>query len=271
MCAWGVVCGAGCKKGNRECKYPPPTNKSGGNRQGQRDSEARKNSTGSLSSDDNEASQRGGLEAIPDGNEEEDEEEGTQSSIPHYTGISKSANPRISTHRNAREKEKHISRKSSDSSLMGKAQQDRQPTDIQARSASQASSKTSSSASQSSPLSPHISKLPEDIRFYLRYHQENLNYHHYFMRFESAEFVHTTILDQALAYEPLLYAIVGFAAWHHALKQAEGRLNDFLKYYHRSLTLLRESLASKEKRGEGMLLTTLQLATFEVCIPHAAK
>jgi hypothetical protein len=91
------------------------------------------------------------------------------------------------------------------------------------------------------------------------------------MRMESAEFVHTTILDQALTYDPLLYAVVGFAAWHYALEQADGRLNDFLKYYHRSLTLLRESLASKEKRGEGMLLTTLQLATFEVWLPSAVK
>jgi hypothetical protein len=109
-----------------------------------------------------------------------------------------------------------------------------------------------------------VSGLAKDLQFYLKYHQENINHHHYFLRLESSDFIRHTIIDHALTYDPLLYAVVGFAAWHYTLEQKEGRLNDFLPYYHRSLTLLRESLAAKEPRSECTLLTTLQLATFEV-------
>lgn len=258
-----MICVAGCKKGNRECKYPPPSSKSGGNRQNQKGSGARKNSGGSLSSDDNDISPKG-LDAIPDRNEEEEEEdeEGTQSSVSQ-----KSSTPRLPSPHIKREKEKDMSRKNSDSSLLRNAPQDSQRTGLPARFTSQASTNTSSTTSHSPSRSARLSILPEDIQFYIKYHQENLNYHHYTLKSESAEFVHSTILDQALIYEPLLYAVVGFAAWHYALEQADGKLNDFLKYYHRSLTLLRESLASKKQRGEGTLLTTLQLATFEVCFP----
>ena len=259
-------CTAGCKKGNRDCKYPPPTNKQGGNRQNRKNQGARQNSACSLSSEDNEITQQAGLEAVPDENgedeeEEEEGEEGAACSGSSPSEISKSSNPRPSDADGTQETKKDLAPTASNRSLQQTARRNSPKICRPAKSL-----ETSSTANQSSPQPSRLSELSEDIQFYLSYHRQHLNYHHYFLRLESVEFVKTTLLDHALSYEPLLYAVVGFAAWHHTLGQADGKLNDFLQYYHRSLTLLRESLASKEKRGEGMLLTILQLATFEVCL-----
>jgi hypothetical protein len=114
---------------------------------------------------------------------------------------------------------------------------------------------------------PEFTRLQEDMRFFLSYHQEKLSYHHYFLSEESDGFIHDSIVELALNYEPLLYAIVGFSAYHHTLRRSDGKLYDFLKYYNRSLTLLRKSLGSGEEYGEATLITILQLATFEVCLP----
>lgn len=78
-------------------------------------------------------------------------------------------------------------------------------------------------------------------------------------------FFRGTLFDLALDYKPLLYALVGFAAYHYSLEKPDGKMYEFLKYYDRSLQLLRKSLASGEKHTEAMLATVLQLSTFEVC------
>jgi hypothetical protein len=259
-------CAVGCKKGNRDCKYPPPTNKQGGNRQNRKNQGARQNSAGSLSSEDNDITQQAGPGAVLDenGEDEEEEEEGEEGAACSGTspsGISRSSNQGPSDADGTQEKKKDLAQTASNRSLLQTARRNSPKIGRPTKSL-----ETSSTTNQLSPQPSRLSELSEDIQFYLRYHKEHLNYHHYFLRFESVEFVKTTLLDHALSYEPLLYAVVGFAAWHHTLGQADGKLNDFLQYYHRSLTLLRESLASKKKRGEGMLLTILQLATFEVCL-----
>jgi len=64
--------------------------------------------------------------------------------------------------------------------------------------------------------------------------------------------------------EALLYAVVGFAAYHHTLKNPNGQINEFLQYYNRSVTLLLAFLKKKEKHSVATLLTILQLATIEV-------
>lgn len=77
------------------------------------------------------------------------------------------------------------------------------------------------------------------------------------------DFIHTELIDLALTYEPLLYAVVAFAAYHHTLKQPDGQITDFLSYYSKSLNLLMKSLAKGVKPTEATLLTVLQLTTFE--------
>lgn len=105
--------------------------------------------------------------------------------------------------------------------------------------------------------------LAEDLRFYLIFHQEVLTYRHYLLRHPCHRFVHQTITELALKYEPLLHAVVGFAAYHHCVQSGNGKLCTFLKYYNKALTLLRESLGSGEKHTEAMLITVLVLTTFE--------
>lgn len=84
------------------------------------------------------------------------------------------------------------------------------------------------------------------------------------MPFEGDEFFRGALVDLAMQYEPLLYAIVGFAAYNHTIQQPNGKLSHFLKFYNRSLSLLRKSLANRDSHTEAMLATILQLSTFEV-------
>lgn len=107
--------------------------------------------------------------------------------------------------------------------------------------------------------------LAEDIRFYLLYHERKVNFHHYLFKAESDSFLHTFLLEQAALYEPLLYGVVGFAAFQFTVSQHGGEVGKFFAYYNRSITLLRESLARGDQCCDATLLTALQLATFEVC------
>lgn len=75
----------------------------------------------------------------------------------------------------------------------------------------------------------------------------------------------------AMEYEPLLYAVVTFAAYHYSVSHPDGKLYTFLKYYDHSVTLLLSSLKSGEVYHDAMLLTVLQLATFEVWPINSAR
>ena len=107
------------------------------------------------------------------------------------------------------------------------------------------------------------SYLPSDLRGHLEYHH-HLTYHHWFFRYDTTHFLRTILVEHALAYEPLLYAVVGFAAFQKTLKTRTGKIQDFLGYYNKSVTLLRKSSADGQKHTDATILTILQLATFEV-------
>jgi hypothetical protein len=97
----------------------------------------------------------------------------------------------------------------------------------------------------------------------LLYHDAHITFYHYFLKFDMEDFIHTELIDLALTYEPLLYAVVAFSAYHHTLKQPDGQIATFLTYYSKSLTLLMKAIARGEKPTEATLLTVLQLTTFE--------
>lgn len=120
----------------------------------------------------------------------------------------------------------------------------------------QRSSSFEASAIQSEPT--------HNIRFYLEYHRRNITIHHYIHKYDFTDFLHTDYLSIALQYEPLLYAVVGFAAYHHTISNPRGQLQDFLGYYHKAVSLLRLSLLRRAEPTIATLLTILQLATFEV-------
>ena len=122
----------------------------------------------------------------------------------------------------------------------------------------------SASIGHSTPELLSSACLPDDLRFYLNFYQQFISHDHFFLRRNSTRFVQHTIIELALLYEPLLYALVGFSAYHHTLRTPGGKLYTFLKYYHKALTLLRKSLGSGEEHTEATLCTVLVLATFEV-------
>lgn len=74
-----------------------------------------------------------------------------------------------------------------------------------------------------------------------------------------------TFLEIAINFEPLLYAVVAFAAYHYAISREDGRVKDFLDAYNKSVSALRHSLAKTDRHSLSTLLTILQLATIEVC------
>lgn len=74
----------------------------------------------------------------------------------------------------------------------------------------------------------------------------------------------TQFLDAALGNDALLYAVVGFSAFQRTLHNSEGKIQDFLQYYNKAVSLLLKSLKKGERYSNGTLLAILQLATIEV-------
>ncbi|OJZ80271.1 hypothetical protein ASPFODRAFT_212786 [Aspergillus luchuensis CBS 106.47] len=93
-----------------------------------------------------------------------------------------------------------------------------------------------------------------------------ISYHHYFLKPVNDRLIHESIIELALQHGSLLYAVVGFSAYHHCVQNNSGKLYSFLKYYNIALKLLRKSLSSGELHNEATLITVLVLATFEKSI-----
>lgn len=113
------------------------------------------------------------------------------------------------------------------------------------------------------------SHLPNDLRFYLDHYCQNITHYSYGLLVDPEGFFGTFLPGMAVRQgnDALLYAIVGFAAYHHTIGNPGGQIQDFLKYYKyydKSVTLLLTSFTRKEKPNRATLLTILQLATFEV-------
>lgn len=116
---------------------------------------------------------------------------------------------------------------------------------------------------------PHVkhkwAHLAPDLQFHLAYFYENITYMHYSFKFDPHNFLQTQLLETALGNEALLYGIVGFAAFQRTLHQVDGRIEHFLPYYNKAVSLLLLSLRRGEKHEIGILMAILQLTTIEVC------
>ena len=108
------------------------------------------------------------------------------------------------------------------------------------------------------------SHLPSDLQFYLTYFYDNLTHLHYSLKTDPENILRTRFLDAALRNDALLHAVVGFSAFQCTLKNPNGKIQDFLKYYNKAVSLLLESLRKGERRDTGTILAVLQLATIEV-------
>lgn len=112
--------------------------------------------------------------------------------------------------------------------------------------------------------SPEWHNLQPSVRTLLSYHRSNLSFRHYGWKHDEADFLKTTFIKRALSFEPLLYSVVAFAAYHRALHFESHNMEDFLAAYTRSITLLRNSLAEVSRDSLSTILTILQFAAIEV-------
>lgn len=244
-----------CRKGSRDCVYPSPTTPSSkaGARAAARSRGARppsqeSDSSGRVGSEDVHT-----LEPIID--EEEPESAGT-TSRPSPTSVASSSHLDLRKTQSGQSLRKRRLKQASESS--------------QDQGSSPSTEGLESMSVRSASIGHSISDLlnstrfSDDIRFYLNFYQEFISHNHFFLRQSSSRFIHHSIIELALGYEPLLYALVGFSAYHHTLQIPGGKLHTFLRYYNKALVLLRKSLGSGEEHTEATLCTVLMLTTFEV-------
>ncbi|KAL2012669.1 hypothetical protein VTN00DRAFT_194 [Thermoascus crustaceus] len=258
-----------CRKGKRDCVYPPPPTSKACTRANPKSREFRQSTQESDSSENNnnnnnEGGDANGLDVILDEEEKDDPQP------RHSPNISTTkSGPVVSRRQSAQSLGKRRAKQASDSSSSSKEKSNSPRADVGVKLESRSPRGVlQSSGFENQPWQDvsqllAATRLQEDLRFFLNYHQSQLNHHHYFLKPDADEFIHRNIIECALGYEPLLYAVVGFSAYHHSLKDPGGKLYTFLKYYNQALSLLRKSLGSGEQHSEATLITILELTTFE--------
>lgn len=248
-----------CRKGSRDCVYPSPTSgpPKGGARSSAKSRGPRPPSQGSDSSGRLEFDEISPLGPIID--EEEPDNPGLGSRSPTSSSTSR---PDLHRAQSAQSLRKPSLKQASEPGSFNMDPGSSPSTESSSR--FESVSVRSASVTQSTTDMLNAARLPDDLRFYLNYHQEFITPGHFFLRQPSRAFIQHSIIELALQYKPLLFALVGFAAYHHTLHSPGGKLFTFLKYYNKALVLLRKSLGSGEEHNEATLCTVLVLTTFEV-------
>jgi hypothetical protein len=126
------------------------------------------------------------------------------------------------------------------------------------------SRKGSAQATKTSTASKSSSSMARDLQFYLNYFRNHMSVHHYNLKRDTHSFLKGDFLSWALKFEPLKYAVAGYAAFFHTLAQPDGRVSSFLQFYNESVSRLRISITKNKKQGLATFLTILQLASIEV-------
>jgi len=228
----------GCTKGNRECVYPDPQSNQKSGRSGSKSGKPSSNEGSSPEDHDEDMKER--LPPILD----DEEDEGMETDTKGQEGEDGSDTPALTLDRSPSP--------STDPSTRTPNLAARPPMP---RKGSHQSSKPGTATKLG---------LDKDVQFYLEYFKNNISGHHYSIKHERSMFLKTDYLDHAMKYPPLLYAIVGYAAYFHTLSQPNGRIDTFLRYYNESVSRLRMHITKNKKQGLSTLLTILQLAAIEV-------
>ncbi|KAI9645658.1 hypothetical protein NHQ30_006400 [Ciborinia camelliae] len=256
----------GCMKGNRECVYPDAQapEKGVGTTSFKAGQPKPSESPGS-SEDEYEDREVERLEVIRD-----EDEIANQAENPENIWISNAGAPKSQSSARA----KSATRQSSEtpSLIQDKGSSPTPSTEgsigyssfEQAGGSSRFYDQTFANDTESGKLRTGWSHLPADLQFYLTHYCQNITFMHYSLRSNHGDFIHTLLLDAAGHNEPLLYAVVGFSAFQYAVERQEGKIQDFLQYYNKAVSLLLRSLKKGSQHTTGMLLTILQLATIEV-------
>jgi hypothetical protein len=244
----------GCKKGGRECEFPQATSSSKRTKHG--DGRSTKDQHGKHAIKEENMTE---LPTIKDESEEEDKASFSPTTRRPVAPIRSDSGHSVS--------QSTKSKNFSETSSSFKDQTSPQSSDTsenRSRDDTPASSlRTHANSAEMQARQAKIKSLKPDLQRYLQFQQEYMTYYHYFYKLDPTDFVHSEFIDLALAYEPLLYAAVGFAAYHYELQQPDPRLSHFLGYHSKSMSMLRKSLEKNAKITEATLLTVLQLATFE--------
>lgn len=245
---------SGCKKGNRECIYPDlPSSKPPAAQSGTRDRASSQPITSpdsSTGADDTEHEVDNKLETIPD---EEEEYEGTAQQGAFFSRHA-TTSPSYS---------KSSTRQSSETPSI-EGSKDSPAASTGSSSATTSLYQTFDPAFQSNSARADWSHLPPDYQYYMKSFCENILHYHYCFSTDADRFFSVILPNIAVRYEPLLNAVVGFAAYHETLQKTDAKVEDFLKYYNKSVVLLLNALQRGEPQTIATLLTVLQLAAIEV-------
>lgn len=237
----------GCRKGNRECIYPDTQSAQKTSRNGSKT--GKPNDTESASSpEDHDEDDKERLPAIHDEDEEYyDYDDGVMSG---------SQDLRDSSHTPGSVLEQSASPSTEASSTV--------PPTIRPSLSRKGSMQTTKLVSQV-PSKNNPSKTL-DVQFYLEYFRKHITIHHYSLKRDTHDFLKGDFLAQAMKFEPLKYAVAGYAAYFHTLSQPDGRMSTFLHFYNESVSRLRSTITKNKKQGLATFLTILQLASIEVSV-----
>tara|TARA_R110002003_G_scaffold193_15_gene15045 strand:- start:14570 stop:15289 length:720 start_codon:yes stop_codon:yes gene_type:complete len=232
----------GCRKGNRECIYPDSQSSQKSARTGSKSGKS--NTAESASSpEDQDEDDRERLPAILDDEEDDyDYDDGLMSG---------SQDMRDSSHTPGSNLDQSASPSTEASSTVP-------PT---ARPS--LSRKSSAQTGKIAPAIKGSSSKTFGVQFYLDYFRNHITVHHYSLKRDTHNFLKGDLLAQAMKFEPLKYAVAGYAAYFHTLAQPDGRMSTFLHFYNESVRKLREAITKNKKQGLATFLTILQLASIE--------
>ncbi|KAK0250104.1 hypothetical protein LTR01_004661 [Friedmanniomyces endolithicus] len=235
-----------CRKGKRECAYPgeTPTSSVSKNSLSSDKSKGSHESTSSTSEDESDDDAKPSLAAIPD-DDEDAAEDAAQSAVSEPGRMSGVVNVGV---------------------LPNTTPIAERTSGIPRGTIRSQSSRTAWKHSAKPNISQNArwASLPREVKSYLRYHRDSMSHHHYGFKYDAGDFLKTTYLEIAVNDDSaaLLYGIVAFAAYHHALTHQTDIISRFLAYYNQSIMLLQQAL-KKKRHNVATLLTILQLATIE--------
>ncbi|KAF1830038.1 hypothetical protein BDW02DRAFT_121907 [Decorospora gaudefroyi] len=232
-----------CAKGSRECIYPDSQSSQKSTRSGSKSGKA-SSAEDASSPEDQEEYDKERLPAILDEDEEDyidyDDDD-----------MSKSQGTRDSSHTPGSLLDQSTSPSTEASSSV--------PPTVRPS----LSRKGSAQTTKTGPATKGTSAMARDLQFYLNYFRNHMTVHHYSLKRDTHSFLKGDFLDWAMKFEPLKYAVAGYAAYFHTLAQPDGRMSTFLQFYNESVSRLRISITKNKKQGLPTFLTILQLASIE--------
>lgn len=236
----------GCRKGSRECIYPDSQSSQKATRNGSKSGKSAFADDHS-SPETHEGENKERLPAIMDEDEEDDYIE-----YDDDDDMSKSQDARDSSHTPGSLLDQSTSPSTEASSTA--------PPTIRPS----LSRKGSAQTTKSGPVTKGTSAMARDLQFYLNYFRDHMSVHHYSLKRDTHGFLKGDFLSWAMKFEPLKYAVAGYAAYFHTLEQPDGRMSSFLQFYNESVSRLRIAITKNKKQGLATFLTILQLASIEV-------